>query len=182
MGKNVKIYIPLVIIGLSLVIFGFVATGVIVKGGRVSEFSVTPVVVNFPAPQITLNNLAGERISISDFYQQVILINNWATWCPPCKDEMPFLEEYYKQHKDQGFVILGIDAGDSKGDVEAFVEDNNLTFPILLDPNNKSLIAFKNDYLPSSYVIDRNGTVVLAWTGPISREKLEKYITPIIEP
>ena len=61
------------------------------------------------------------------------------------------------------------------------MEEYNITFPILLDPNNKSLIVFNNENLPSSYVIDRKGNVVLAWTGPISKDTLEKYITPLIE-
>ena len=78
-------------------------------------------------------------------------------------------------------MLIGIDAGDPIGEVEQFVEEYNITFPILLDPNNKSLIVFNNENLPSSYVIDRKGNVVLAWTGPISKGTLEKYITPLIE-
>ena len=109
------------------------------------------------------------------------MINNWATWCPPCKAEMPTLSKYFKEHRDQGFILVGIEAGDPTRDVEKFVKDYGLTFPILLDPNNKSLIAFHNDNLPSSYVIDRNGNVILAWTGPISKAMLEKYITPLLE-
>jgi peroxiredoxin len=94
---------------------------------------------------------------------------------------MPTLSSYYKAHSDHGFILFGIEAGDSKEQVEKFVDEYNLSFPILLDPNSKSMILFKNDNLPSSYVIDRNGNVVLAWTGPISREMLEKYVTPLLE-
>jgi cytochrome c biogenesis protein CcmG/thiol:disulfide interchange protein DsbE len=65
--------------------------------------------------------------------------------------------------------------------VSSFVNQYKLTFPILIDPNEKALVAFKNDSLPSSYVIDRDGNVVLAWTGPISQDMLEKYLTPMLE-
>ena len=78
-------------------------------------------------------------------------------------------------------MLIGIEAGDSAEDVESFVDKYGINFPVLLDPNNKSLIAFHNDSLPSSYVVDHNGSVILAWTGPINRAMLEKYLTPLLE-
>jgi len=180
-GNNVGQFIALVIIGVGLVVLGLVLTKVITIENFSSDISVVPSVVSFPAPEITLNDLKGRKVSISDYSQNIVMINNWATWCPPCKAEMPTLSKYFKEHRDQGFILVGIEAGDPIKDVEKFVEDYRLTFPILLDPNNKSLIAFHNDNLPSSYVIDRNGNVILAWTGPISKAMLEKYITPLLE-
>ncbi len=141
----------------------------------------SPSSVNFPAPDLTLNNLQGDKITLSDYRPKIVLINNWATWCPPCKSEMPTLVKYYNEHRDQGFVLVGINAGDPSTDVAKFVGDYGITFPILLDPNDRSLSAFHNDSLPSSCVIDQNGTVILAWTGPINRAMLEKYLTPLLE-
>src|SRR4030042_680726 len=181
MGIKIRNNIPLIIIGVGLIVLGLVAAGVIAKVDSSYDYSVIPSAVNFPAPELSLNNLDGERVSISDFQQQVLLINNWATWCPPCRDEMPTLVKYFNEHNEQRFMLIGIDAGDPIGEVEQFVEEYDITFPILLDPNNKSLIVFNNENLPSSYVIDRKGNVVLAWTGPISKGTLEKYITPLIE-
>ena len=181
MAVKIKNIIPRLLIGVGLIVLGLVAVGVIAKGSISSDYSVIPSVVNFPAPVLTLNNLDGENVSISEFNQQVLLINNWATWCPPCRDEMPALVKYYNEHNDHGFMLIGIDAGDPIDEVEQFVEEYDITFPILLDPNNKSLIVFNNENLPSSYVIDRNGNVVLMWTGPISKEILENYVTPLIE-
>jgi len=180
-GKNVGQFLALVIIGVGLVVLGLVSTKVITIENFSSDISVVPSVVSFPAPELTLNNLNGDKVSISDYSQNIVMINNWATWCPPCKAEMPTLSKYFKEHRDQGFILVGIEAGDPTKEVEKFVKDYGLTFPILLDPNNKSLIAFHNDNLPSSYVIDRNGNVILAWTGPISKAMLEKYITPLLE-
>ncbi len=173
--------IPLAIIGLGLIILGLVSAKVITSGNLTKEISVVPSVVNFPVPELKLNDLKGNVINISDYRQDIVLINNWATWCPPCKAEMPTLQKYYQAHSDHGFMLFGIDAGDPARDVAKFVDEYRLTFPILLDPNNKSLISFHNDSLPSSYVIDHNGNVVLAWTGPISMEMLEKYLTPLLE-
>jgi peroxiredoxin len=137
--------------------------------------------VNFPAPEISLKDLNGRTINLSDYRQQIVLINNWATWCPPCREEMPTFLKYFNAHSKQGFMLLGIEAGDPVEEVASFVEEYRLTFPVLLDPDNQSLSAFNNNSLPSSYVIDHNGNVVLAWTGPINREMLEKYLTPLFE-
>jgi peroxiredoxin len=181
MGKKFSHIIPLVLMGGGLIFLGVVAAVALLNGGSFStDFSVTPSSVNFPAPDLTLNDLNGERVTISDYNQQIVLINNWATWCPPCKAEMPTLLKYFKEHVDEGFTLVGINAGDPANEVTKFVDDYGLTFPILLDPNNKSLINFHNENLPSSYVINRDGDVVLAWTGPISFAMLEKYVTPLL--
>ncbi len=174
-------FIPLLIIGVGLIILG--TAGVWLRSGsnNTPEYSVVPAAVSFTAPQLILNDLNSQKVDIADYRQDIVLINNWATWCPPCKAEMPTLLKYYNAHKDDGFTLIGIEAGDPKEDVESFVEQYKLTFPILLDPNTKSLILFHNDSLPSSYVIDHSGTVVLAWTGPISSAMLEKYVTPLLE-
>ena len=173
--------VPLLLIGIGLVLIGVIATWYIVTQDADDEFSVVPLAVNFPAPQLVFNDLSGNRVDLADYRQQIVMVNNWATWCPPCKAEMPTLVKYFKAHSDQGFVLFGINAGDPKNDVVKFVDEYQLSFPILLDPNTKALMLFKNDSLPSSYVIDHQGNVVLAWTGPINRDMLEKYVTPLLE-
>jgi peroxiredoxin len=180
-GKTINHIIPLVLVGVGLIILGLAAAKVISFGGLSSDYSVVPSVVNIPAPELTLKDLQGKQISILDYDQQVVLINNWATWCPPCKAEMPTLSKYFKEHVDQGFILVGIEAGETADVVAKFVDENDLPFPILLDPDNKSLITFHNENLPNSYVIDRNGNVVLTWTGLISHAMLEKFVTPLLE-
>ena len=187
--KQTKNATPLALIGVGLLVIGLVSIAMIINLNRsrnsaaagASEYSVTPSEVNYPAPDLTLNDLDGNPISLSDHLGSVVLVNNWATWCPPCKAEMPTLHEYYTKHLPDGFTLLAIEAGDPLPDVLEFVESYQLTFPILLDPNNLALRAFRNDSLPSSYVIDRQGNVRLAWTGPISLEMLERYVTPLLE-
>lgn len=180
-GKRAGQFIAYILIGAGLIIIGFIAIKIITDRKQSGDISVTPSRVNFPAPELTLNNLQGEVVSLSDYNGHILMVNNWATWCPPCRLEMPILAKYYNTHTAQGFMLLGIDAGDDASEVSKFIEDRKLPFPILLDPNNASMAAFHNDNLPSSYVIDRTGTVVLAWTGPINRDMLEKYVTPLLE-
>ncbi len=179
----------LALIGTGLLVIGLVAAAMIINlnkrensaAASSNEYTVTPSEVNYPAPELTLNDINGNTVSISDHLGSVVLVNNWATWCPPCKAEMPTLQAYYTAHLPEGFTLLAIEAGDPLPDVIAFVESYQLTFPILIDPNNLALRAFSNDSLPSSYVLDRQGNVRLAWTGPISLEMLEKYVTPLLE-
>lgn len=142
--------------------------------------SVVPFPVNYAAPELSLQNINGEAESLADYREQVVLVNNWATWCPPCKAEMPTLAAYYNEHHADGFTIIAIEAGDPLEPVAQFAKDYGLKFPVWLDPNSESLQAFGNGSLPNSYVIDRSGTVRYAWTGEISRAMLEKYVTPLI--
>jgi peroxiredoxin len=145
-----------------------------------SSYSVTPGEVNYPAPELALQNVKGNKEALTDYLDKVVLVNNWATWCPPCKAEIPTLEKYYKAHSTEGFVIIGIEAGEPQAEVLDFVKGAGITYPVWIDPHNSSLRAFGAAGLPNSFVIDRKGTVRLAWVGEINREMLEKYVTPII--
>lgn len=136
--------------------------------------------MSFAAPELSLENLNGGTESLADYRDQVVLVNNWATWCPPCKAEMPTLAAYYKEHRSKGFTIIAIEAGDSREAVAPFVQSYQLEFPIWLDPDGASLKAFGNGNLPNSYVIDRSGTIRYAWTGEISKAMLERYVSPLL--
>ena len=177
--------LAMVLVGAGLLVLGAVAWVSLPKpqSTAASETlnSVAPLVVSFPAPALELSDLQGGKASLKDYRGQVVLVNNWATWCPPCRAEMPTLEAYFEDHRDQGFALIGIEAGDPQADVAEFVERNQLSFPIWLDPQNESLKGFYNSGLPNSYVIDRDGSVVMGWTGAISREMLEKHLTPLLK-
>lgn len=120
-------------------------------------------------------------VSLNDYRGRVVLVNLWATWCPPCKQEMPIFQAFYEQHKKDGFTVVAINDGDPRQDVEKFVSDYKLTFSVWLDPTyTATQKAFRTVSLPSSYIVDRQGTVRLTWVGGIKREALEQYVTPII--
>jgi len=142
--------------------------------------SSVPAEVNYPAPELALDNLNGGTEALADYRDKVTLVNNWATWCPPCKAELPTLVAYYEAHAEEGFVIIGIEAGEPANEVKTFANQFQISYPVWLDPKGLSGRAFNNQNLPNSYVIDRSGMVRLAWTGQISREMLEKYVTPLL--
>ncbi len=146
-----------------------------------ADLSAVPAQVNFPSPTLTLTDTRGVSRSLTDYRGRVVLVNLWATWCPPCKQEMPTLQSFYDKYKDDGFMILAIDDGDPTKDVLQFVKDYALTFPVLLDPTHIATDrAFNAPNLPTSFVIDRNGTIQLTWIGAINSQMLEKYVTPLI--
>lgn len=177
--------LPIILAGLGII--ALIAVGLILNTnqGEANESidapTFPPVEVNQPAPELTLFDLDGNEVSLTDFQGEVVLLNNWATWCPPCREEMPEFKAYYDKYKDQGFQIVAVEAGEPEDEVRNFVEQFGLDFVILLDPENKSLITFQHSSLPNSFVIDRKGNLRLAWLGAINGATLEKYVTPLIK-
>ena len=145
-----------------------------------SERSTVPMEVNYPAPELALENIKGNTEALTDFRDKVVLVNNWATWCPPCKAEMPVLVAFYNDHAQNGLMIIAVEAGEPKDQMQKYVDQFQMPFAVWLDPDGNSSNAFKNRSLPNSYVIDRTGVVRLMWTGEINRTMLEKYITPLL--
>jgi peroxiredoxin len=140
-----------------------------------------PVIINQTAPQLELIDLQGKKVSLGDTLGKVVLVNNWATWCPPCLSEMPELQAFYKAHINQDFIIIAIESGESAAEVSNFVQQHGITFPVWLDPHSAALDSFHNGSLPSSYVIDQQGIMRLSWTGPVNQATLEQYVTPLLE-
>lgn len=182
-AENLRIQVllggGLVLVGLALILW-FLPRAKPVAPIPTEDDSVVPAAVEFPAPEIALDDIDGDSGSLRDYAQHVVLVNNWATWCPPCKAEMPILEAYYEAHVQDGLMVVAIAAGETRADVLPFARAHALKFAVWPDPQTISLHAFHNNSLPSSYVIDRLGTVRYAWTGPINRSMLEKYVTPLI--
>jgi len=172
---------PLVLLGLGFILIATSAYLISQDISSRSAFATVPVQVSFPAPELTLMDTQGISRSLVGYRSQVVLVNLWATWCPPCKEEMPALQSFYDRHKDEGFVVIAINDGDPTKDVLQFVKDYRLTFPVWLDPTYIATEqAFKTRNLPSSFVIDRRGTIRLQWVGGISRKMLDQYVSPII--
>lgn len=147
-----------------------------------TDFSSIPAAVQFDAPELTLNDLNGVPHSLADYRGRIVLVNLWATWCPPCGAEMPNLQRFYEQHRQEGFVVVAVEDGDPNPQVAAFIDRLQLTFPVWVDPSYEATSrAFKTSSLPSSFVIDRAGTVRMMWLGAISAANLEKYLTPLIK-
>lgn len=172
---------PFLLLGLGLSLILFAVYYLLRDVPPQSDLSAVPVQVNDPAPALTLIDLQGRSHSLVDYRGQVVLVNLWATWCPPCKEEMPTLQAYYNKYVGKGFVIIAINDGDPTPDVKQFVQDYQLTFPIWLDPTYIATEqTFKTLNLPSSFVIDREGTIRLKWVGGVNRRMLDQHVTPII--
>lgn len=136
-----------------------------------------------PAPGFTLKSLQGSEIKLSDQLGKPVLINLWASWCPPCRYEMPGIQAAYEKYKNRGLVVLGIDfmAQDNLQDVRAFVDELQLTFPILLDESGDiSAGLYGMRGLPTSYFIDTQGILRRIQVGAMLPEKLEEYLLEIL--
>jgi peroxiredoxin len=107
----------------------------------------------------TLTDLHGRQWTLRNLQGKVVLVNFWATWCPPCRKEMPDLEALYRRFKGQGFVILAI-SDEGASTVKPFIAERKVTYPVLLDPGDKVHEGFQVDGIPKSYVYDRSGRLV----------------------
>jgi peroxiredoxin len=110
-------------------------------------------------PEFALTDLSGKKWKFSDLRGKVVLVNFWATWCPPCRKEMPDLDALYQRFAAKGFVVLGI-SDEERAKVEPFINERKVSFPVLLDPGRKVNDAFVVDGIPKSFVYDRDGKLV----------------------
>ena len=147
---------------LTLVVFFLLAYLLLQRlGYLLSALAISPGETQARQPfavDFTLPDLQGNAVGLSDLRGQVVLLNFWATWCPPCRAEMPSMQALYKDYREKGFAILAIssDAG-GKGSVAPFVERLELTFPVLLDPRNVVGTRLQVLGIPTSYLLDKQG-------------------------
>lgn len=140
--------------------------------------------VGSPAPDFTLEDLTGELHSLSDHLDQVVLINFWTTWCPPCREEMPALQEAYDRYREQGFVVLGVNwtEVDDPDQIEPYIQELELTFPILLDTDSYvSEDLYQLLGLPTSVFVGRDGIVREVFIGALQLENLASKIQAMLK-
>jgi len=138
----------------------------------------------FLAPDFTLQTLDGETVRLSDLRGQAVLINLWATWCPPCRAEMPAIQKLYDEYKDKGFVVLAVNMTyqDTPTAVLPFIQEHALTFPVLLEETGDMASKYELRSLPSSLFIDRNGIIQeVVIGGPMSEALLRTRIESILQ-
>jgi len=137
----------------------------------------------FLAPDFELRTPAGETVKLSDLRGKAVLVNLWATWCPPCREEMQTIEKVYQEYKEQGFTVMAVNMTyqDDPLAVMPFVEEQKLTFPILLDEMGEMATAYQLRSLPSSYFIRRDGLInEVVIGGPMSEALLRTRIEDIL--
>ena len=131
------------------------------------------------AVDFTLETLDGQTVSLADYQGKVVLLNFWATWCPPCELEMPDLQKAYEKYEEQGLVVLAVNAGEPAPTVQAFVTKLGLTFPILMDARGQVGAQYRASGLPMSLVVDREGIIRARHLGYLSAGQLDKYLARV---
>jgi len=128
------------------------------------------------APNFILQTLGGETVSLESYKGKKVVLNFWATWCTPCRAEMPDLQKYYDQHRTGDYEILAINL-DHRNDVQGFVEEMQITFPIILDTKKDVQEAYGVLNLPYTYFIDESGVIVNRHIGQITYEQFKKNLS-----
>ncbi|HWL13395.1 MAG TPA: TlpA disulfide reductase family protein [Ureibacillus sp.] len=136
--------------------------------------------LDIPAPDFNLKTLTGDTVKLADLKGKKVFINFWATWCPPCVEEMPAIQQFYEQHgNDENLVILAVNATDLESDIESvqqFVDKNGIGFPILLDEKGDVSINYEVLTIPTSVILNEEGKVIEQIIGPVSEEMLEEKL------
>ena len=120
------------------------------------------------ARNFTLPVLGGENTSLSSFRGKVVILNFWATWCPPCREEMPSMESLYRRFKDEGLEIIAVDMMEDTETVSRFISNNGYTFPVMLDRLNRTGAVYGVSSIPASFILDREGRIIARVIGGIS--------------
>ena len=160
--------------------WAMVAGATLVLVAWMGRESYRPVITGAPAPEFTVSTLEGETVTLADYADKVILLNIWATWCLPCREEMPSMQRLYESLKKHGgaedFEILAVSidapigeqdtSGNLGGDLRAFADEYDLTFPILHDPSGAIRRIYQTTGVPESFVIGKDGLIYKKVAGP----------------
>jgi peroxiredoxin len=125
------------------------------------------------APAFKLSNLAGQQVSLKDFRGKIVLLDFWATWCPPCRQSIPALQELHKEYSSKGFLVVGVSLDEDPGVVPEFVKQEGIDYPILLGGESDVSLSYEVRGIPAMYLVDKQGRVVRRWIGYDSPMKKE---------
>jgi cytochrome c biogenesis protein CcmG/thiol:disulfide interchange protein DsbE len=136
--------------------------------------------VNRPAPDFNLTTFEGTAISLKDLRGKPVVINFWASWCPPCREEAPVIESAWRGYKDNGVVFLGVNIQDRREDALGYAREFHITYPNGPDPAGEITIDYGVSGIPVTFFISREGEVVRRWVGAIDRPVLTRSIEEIM--
>ncbi len=154
----------------SLLLFAFWLSSVQVLTAQEINYKLVPNLQHMkdsaPTPDFTLLDPAGKKVSLKDFRGKLVMLNFWASWCVPCREEMPTMERLYQDFKTKGFLILAVDVKDKRKDALAFVKELKLTFPVVFDPDGQEGFLYGAWGLPATYLIGFRGEGLARMWGP----------------
>ena len=139
-------------------------------------------IAGHPAPDFTLKTLEGETVSLSDFRGQPVVLNFWATWCGPCRVEMPHLQGAYETHQHNGLVVLGVNLTerDDPGDVPDFLAEFGLTFPVVLDESGDVAQTYRVFGQPASVFVNEDGVIHQVFQGPVNEQFINARVSELL--
>ena len=117
------------------------------------------------APNFTLSDLSGQKVSLQDFRGRVVLLDFWAIWCPPCRMSIPALEKLNKEYSSRGLQVVGVNLDEDSSGVPDFVKENSMQYPILMGAESDVSELYQVRGIPTMYLIDKNGAIVRRWIG-----------------
>jgi peroxiredoxin len=138
------------------------AAALVVAG---APLAVHAVGVEQPAPDFTLKSLEGTNLRLDEYKGQVVLINFWASWCGPCRQELPLLDRINERYRDAGFAVLGVNVEGTMGPASEMAKKTGVTFPVLVDENQRVSEMYDLEAMPTSVVVDRDGVVKYVHRG-----------------
>ena len=164
---------------LKAILVMILTSGLLITGCAVgSEPAAT---VGMAAPDFELQNLDGQSVSLNDLKGKPVLINFWATWCPPCRSEMPYIQQVYDEMHEKGLVVLAINIGESSSKVKSFLQDNDLSLPVLLDTRGVVAQRYNIKGIPTTFFIDKDGTIREKIIGAFtSKAQIEERLSKIM--
>ncbi len=142
----------------------------------VSEFSPRP---GYLAPDFELKDYNGKSVKLSNFKGKPVLINFWATWCPPCRAEMPEIQAAFRRYAGVGLVVLGVDAREDESTVKKYVEDGSYTWIMPLDQRGEVINTYRVTAFPTSFFVDREGFIQATQIGGMDKRGLEERLAKI---
>jgi cytochrome c biogenesis protein CcmG/thiol:disulfide interchange protein DsbE len=174
------VYWPLSVAATALV--ALLSYGVVSTGPDTSIDDSLAVGDRVEAPVRDLRELGGEGTgSLADHRGKVVVLNVWASWCPPCRSEMPLLERTHKRIVAQDGLVLGIDSQDASEDAMRFLREKKITFPSLRDRDGEYAGDLGVNALPETFLIDREGRIAALRRGPVDQAWLDEHLTPLLE-